>query len=198
MRLASLYGPEAIAQAPRARRFRTEAAVRVVTGLQALTRAIAEIDRLPEAARMPGVSAAFDEVTQLVNPTANPESVARRIRGASWTMTDRSDTGAGCSRPPRRRRRARRDPRDPGRRPLDAGGGPPHAAPAGRRHHRRRRDHRAARGARAAAHVVAPADGARQLADRPFFGIYLPAHADNRQSAQRSLIGPRTSSRRAA
>ena len=36
----------------------------------------------------------------------------------------------------------------------------------------------------------APADGARQLADRPFFGIYLPAHADNRQSAQRSLIGP--------
>jgi len=26
--------------------------------------------------------------------------------------------------------------------------------------------------------------------DRPFFGIYLPAHADNRQAAQRSLIGP--------
>jgi hypothetical protein len=26
--------------------------------------------------------------------------------------------------------------------------------------------------------------------DRPFFGIYLPAHADNKQAAQRSLIGP--------
>jgi hypothetical protein len=35
-----------------------------------------------------------------------------------------------------------------------------------------------------------PRTVARQLADRPFFGIYLPAHADNRQSAQRSLIGP--------
>src|SRR4030095_8290204 len=28
------------------------------------------------------------------------------------------------------------------------------------------------------------------IADRPFFGVYLPAHADNRQTAQRSLIGP--------
>ena len=26
--------------------------------------------------------------------------------------------------------------------------------------------------------------------DRPFFGIYLPAHPDNRQASQRSLIGP--------
>ena len=31
---------------------------------------------------------------------------------------------------------------------------------------------------------------ARPAIDRPFFGIYLPAHPDNRQSAQRSLIGP--------
>jgi hypothetical protein len=93
MRLASLYGPEAIAQAPRAERFRTEAQVRVVTGLPALTRAIAEIERLPDQARMPGVATAYDEVTQMVNPTANPESVARRIRGGTWTMTDRSDTG---------------------------------------------------------------------------------------------------------
>ncbi|HQU51178.1 MAG TPA: hypothetical protein PLM09_18970, partial [Casimicrobiaceae bacterium] len=37
---------------------------------------------------------------------------------------------------------------------------------------------------------TAPQDGARHAADRPFFGVYLPAHADNRQSAQRSLIGP--------
>jgi hypothetical protein len=38
---------------------------------------------------------------------------------------------------------------------------------------------------------VAPSDTARASAsDRPFFGIYLPAHADNRQTAQRSLIGP--------
>src|SRR4029077_17193399 len=37
---------------------------------------------------------------------------------------------------------------------------------------------------------VAPLDAQRAGVDRPFFGIYLPAHADNRQSAQRSLIGP--------
>ena len=28
-----------------------------------------------------------------MNPNANPESVARRIRGTTWRMTDRSDTG---------------------------------------------------------------------------------------------------------
>ena len=27
-------------------------------------------------------------------------------------------------------------------------------------------------------------------AERPFFGLYLPAHPENRQSAQRSLIAP--------
>jgi hypothetical protein len=37
---------------------------------------------------------------------------------------------------------------------------------------------------------VAPVDAARAAVDRPFFGIYLPAHPDNRQASQRSLIGP--------
>jgi hypothetical protein len=36
----------------------------------------------------------------------------------------------------------------------------------------------------------APNDEVRAGGDRPFFGVYLPAHSDNRQSAQRSLIGP--------
>jgi hypothetical protein len=35
----------------------------------------------------------------------------------------------------------------------------------------------------------ATGDG-RVGAGRPFLGIYLPAHAENRQAAQRSLIGP--------
>ena len=48
MRLASLFGPEAIAHAPRAARQSTEGEVRVVVGLQALTRAVAEIERLPD------------------------------------------------------------------------------------------------------------------------------------------------------
>jgi len=191
MRLASLYGPEAIAQAPRAERFRTEAQVRVVTGLQALTRAIAEIDRLPDQARMPGVAAAYDEVTQLVNPTANPESVARRIRGSMWTMTDRSDTGCRLSAP------AKEAPARLGE--LIAIQDADRWTLAVVRRMQRQQVDEITVGAEVIARRVvrvllrtwsAPADGARQAADRPFFGLYLPAHADNRQSAQRSLIGP--------
>ena len=37
---------------------------------------------------------------------------------------------------------------------------------------------------------VTPTDSGRAGAGRPFFGIYLPAHPENRQMAQRSLIGP--------
>jgi len=37
---------------------------------------------------------------------------------------------------------------------------------------------------------VTPSDAGRAGADKPFFGIYLPAHPENRQMAQRSLIGP--------
>ena len=37
---------------------------------------------------------------------------------------------------------------------------------------------------------VAPTSGGPGLVDRPFFGVYLPAHSDNKQTAQRSLIGP--------
>ena len=72
MRLASLYGPDAIAQSPRATRFTTNADVRVVVGLAPLTRAIAEIDRLPDNARTPGVAASYDEVTDMVNPAHGP------------------------------------------------------------------------------------------------------------------------------
>jgi len=193
MRLASLYGPEAIAQAPRAERFRTEAQVRVVTGLQALTRAVAEIDKLPEQARMPGMGmgAAYDEVTQLVNPTANPESVARRIKGASWTMTDRSDTGCRLLAP------AKEAPARLGE-ILAIQDGERWTLAVVRRMQRQQVDEITVGVEIIARRVVrvllrswsAPSDGARQLVDRPFFGIYLPAHADNRQSAQRSLIGP--------
>jgi len=191
MRLASLYGPDAIAQAPRAERFRTEAQVRVVTGLQTLTRAIAEIDKLPDQARMPGVAAAYDEVTQMVNPVANPESVARRIRGASWTMTDRSETGCRLLAP------AKEAPTRLGE--LIAIQDAERWTLAVVRRMQRQQVDEITVGAEIIARRMvrvllrswaAPADGARQQPDRPFFGIYLPAHADNRQSAQRSLIGP--------
>ena len=54
---------------------------------------MAEIERLPDQARTPGIAASYDEVTQMVNPHANPESVARRIKGTTWKLTDRSDSG---------------------------------------------------------------------------------------------------------
>ena len=37
---------------------------------------------------------------------------------------------------------------------------------------------------------VSPSETEESRADRPFYGVYLPAHAENRQSAQRSIIGP--------
>ena len=45
------------------------------------------------------MAASYDEVTQIVNPNANPESVARRIRGAIWRITDRSETGCRLTAP---------------------------------------------------------------------------------------------------
>jgi hypothetical protein len=69
MRLASLFGPDAIAKSPRAARYAAEGEVRVVMGLGPLTRAVAEIDRLPDAARTPGVAASYDEITEMIVPT---------------------------------------------------------------------------------------------------------------------------------
>ena len=48
----------------------TNADVRVVVGLAPLTRAIAEIERLPDNARTPGVAASYDEITDMVSPGA--------------------------------------------------------------------------------------------------------------------------------
>jgi hypothetical protein len=191
MRLASLYGPDAIAQAPRAPRFSTETEVRVVLGLHALTRAVAEIDRLPDQVRTPGIAASFDEVTQLVNPSANPESVARRVRGSIWRLIDRSDTGCRLTAPAKEA---------PGRlgELLAIKDGDLWTLAVVRRMQRLQLDEVTVGVEIIARRLVrvlmrswaAPADTARGNAERPFFGIYLPAHPDNRQSSQRSLIGP--------
>ena len=190
MRLASLFGPEAIAQTPRAPRFATENEVRVVTGLSAVSRAIAEIDRLPEAARTPGVSASFDEITQTMNTGANPESVTRKVLGGMWRMVDRSETGC---------RLACASAEAPSRlgdlvaiRENDAW-----MLAVVRRMQRHQVDEVTVGVEIIARRLVrvllrgwaTPAD-AKPGSDRPFFGIYLPAHPENRQASQRSLIGP--------
>jgi hypothetical protein len=191
MRLASLFGPDAIAQAPRATRFATDGDVRVVVGLQALTRAVAEIERLPEQARTPGVATSYDEVTQLVNPTANPESVARRIRGTTWKLTDRSESGCRLMAP------AKDAPARLGE-IIAVKDGDQWMLAVVRRMQRQQVDQVTVGVeiiARRLVRVlmrswVTPSDAGHTRADRPFFGIYLPAHPENRQAAQRSIIGP--------
>ncbi|MBK7793706.1 MAG: hypothetical protein IPJ62_15145 [Betaproteobacteria bacterium] len=191
MRLASLFGPEAIAQAPRAARFATESEVRVVTGLTAVSRAIAEIDRLPDGVRSPGVSASFDEITQMMNPNANPESVARRVRGGMWRMVDRSETGCrlACA--------ASEAPQRLGEL-LAIRENESWILAVVRRMQRHQVDEVTVGVeiiARRLVRVllrswVTPTDAGRAGGDRPFFGVYLPAHPENRQASQRSLIGP--------
>ena len=191
MRLASLYGPDAIAQAPRAQRFQSESEVRVVVGLQPLVRAVAEIERLPDQARTPGVAASFDEVTQIVNPHANPESVARRIRGTTWRMTDRSDTGCRLVAP------AKDAPARLGEL-LAVKEGELWMLVVVRRMQRLQVDEVTVGAEIIARRVVrvlmrswvTPSESGRANGERPFFGLYLPAHVDNRQASQRSLIGP--------
>jgi hypothetical protein len=191
MRLAALFGPEAIAHAPRAARYQTDGEVRVVVGLQPLTRAIAEIERLPDALRSPGLAASYDEVTQMVNPNANPESVQRRIRGTQWKIADRSETGCRLLAP------SKDAPARLGE--LIAIKDGDHWLLAVVRRLQRQRVDEVTVGVEVIAKRLvrvllrswaSPSDAAPVGADRPFFGVYLPAHPENRQSSQRSLIGP--------
>jgi hypothetical protein len=191
MRLASLYGPDAIARSPRAARFATEGEVRVVIGLGPLTRAVAEIERLPDAARTPGVAASYDEITEMIGPNVGPETIARRIRGSIWTMEDRSDTGCRLTAP------EKEAPTKLGE-ILTIKEGDTWALAVVRRMQRGQKDETTVGveivGRRLVRVLlrnwVTPSDAGRSGADRPFFGIYLPAHPENRQMAQRSLIGP--------
>jgi hypothetical protein len=191
MRLASLFGPDAIAQAPRAARFLTNGQVRVVVGFSVLTRAVAEIDRLPAQARTKGVAGSFDEITQVVHPAANPESVERRVRGATWKISDRSESGARLVAP------TKEAPTRLGE--LLALKEDDRWTLAVVRRMQRQHVDEVIVGAEIVARrivrvlmrnwVTPTADGG-SATDRPFFGLYIPAHADNRQGSHRTLIGP--------
>jgi hypothetical protein len=191
MRLAALYGPEAIAFSPRAPRKSSDAEVRVVVGLQALTRAVAEVDQLSAEAKAGGARHSYDEVTHLVNPNANPDSIARRIRGAQWKVVNRSESGCRMIAPEKDAPTKLGEIvaiRDHDRWELAVV----------RRMQRQQVDEVicgveiiARRMVRVLLRSwVAPLDAHRAGVDRPFFGIYLPAHSENRQSTQRSVIGP--------
>jgi len=191
MRLAALYGPDALAFSPRAPRQATESEVRVVVGLPALTRAVAEVEHLSAEAKSSGATHSYDEVTQLVNPNVNPESIARRIRGSQWKLTDRSETGCRMIAP------AKDAPTRLGEL-LAFREGDVWVLAVVRRMQRQQVEEVicgveivARRMVRVLLRSwVAPLDARRAGMDRPFFGLYLPAHPDNRQATQRSLIGP--------
>ena len=191
MRLASLFGPDAIAQSPRATRTAADGEVRVVVGLAALTRAISEIERLPDSARTPGVATSFDEITEMIAPAVRPEVVARRALGSVWTMADRSETGCRLTAP------VKEAPARLGEL-LAIKEGETWALAVVRRMQRHTVDETTVGveivGRRLirvlVRNWVTPSDVGHAAADRPFYAIYLPAHPDNRQAAQRSLIGP--------
>ena len=191
MRLAALYGPEAIAFSPRAPRKSSDVEVRVVVGLQALTRAVAEVEHLSADAKASGAKHSYDEITQLVNPNANPDSIARRIRGALWKIVNRSESGCRMVAP------GKDAPTKLGEIVAIKDGDRWELAVV-RRMQRQQVDEVicgveiiARRMVRVLLRSwVAPLDAHRAGVDRPFFGIYLPAHPDNRQSTQRSVIGP--------
>lgn len=193
MRLAALYGPESLAFSPRAPRrpAPVDSEVRVVVGLAALTRAVAEVDRLSDDAKSKGAHHSFDEVTQMVSPTSNPDSVARKVRGSQWKIADLSETGCRLIAP------AKDAPARLGE--MIAFRDPDGWSLAVVRRMQRQQVDEVICGAEIIARRMvrvllrtwaAPLDAGRAGIDRPFFGIYLPAHQDNRQSAQRSLIGP--------
>jgi hypothetical protein len=191
MRLAALYGPDALAFSPRSPRQPVDAQVRVVVGLQALTRAVAEVDRLTAEAKSKGARHSYDEITQMVNPSANPDSVARRVRGSQWRIADLSETGCRLIAP------AKDAPTQLGE--MIAFRDPDGWSLAVVRRMQRQQVDEVICGveiiARRMVRVllrgwVAPLEAGRAGIDKPFFGLYLPAHPDNRQSSQRSLIGP--------
>jgi hypothetical protein len=191
MRLAALYGPDALAFSPRAPRKSSESEVRVVVGLQPLTRAIAEVDQLGPETRIAGAGHGHDEVIQLVTPSTNPDSIARRVRGSEWKVVNRSESGCRMIAPA-------------GEAPSKLGeiiairDGDRWELAVVRRMQRQMAEEVVCGVEIIARRIVrvllrswvAPLDAQRAGMDRPFFGVYLPAHADNRQSAQRSLIGP--------
>ena len=173
MRLASLFGPDAIAQSPRATRFATEGEVRVVVGLRA-AHARRGRDRAP--ARRGAHAGRGRELRrghrdgQSERRPGNGRAADSRHRCGGW----RTAATPGAGSPRRRRRRRRKLGEILAIKEGDTwalGGRAPDAAAPGRRDDRRRRDHRPAAGARADAQLgrrrrtpAAPAPSGRSSA----------------------------------
>ncbi len=186
MRLAALFGPETLAIAPRAARYAIGAGVRVVFGRDAICRAVADADEAaPAGAGAGGIRR--DEAT-----AGDAAAPAGGAGGEAWTMADASETGC---------RLTARLPEAPAKlgELLAMRHGADWSLGVLRRMQRTESDE-VSLGVEIIARRQVPVmlrswtaatpDG-RVRAGRPFLALYLPAPADKRQAARRSLIGPR-------
>ena len=190
MRLAALFGPDTLAISPRAARYAVDSEVRVVFGLEALCYAIGEAAQAAVGTGGEG-TARRDEAASVLGPVVHTDVPPGRIGGELWTMADASETGCRLT------ARMSETPAKLGDL-LAIRDGAAWSLGAVRRMQRTESDD-VSLGVEIIARRLVPvllrswtgaaADG-RAGAGRPFLGIYLPAHPENRQAAQRSLIGP--------
>jgi hypothetical protein len=188
MRLAALFGPDTLAIAPRATRYAVDNDVRVVFGLQALCAAIQVTEGRAVAAPRPGGG---QDGAPPPEGGTDPDSVTGRIGSTVWRMVDASETGCRLSAP------VAGTPAKLGEvlAIRDRGAW---SVGVVRRIQRSEGDEVSLGIEVIARRLVlvklriwtGSAAGTTVDGARSFHGIYLPAHADNRAAAQRSLIGP--------
>ena len=190
MRLAALFGPDTLAISPRAARYSMDTAIRVVFGLDALCEALGETEQPAADAADAGLEGR-EGADPLAEPADYTDVPPSRVGGNAWMMADASETGCRLT------ARMSEAPAKLGDLLAMRSGG---AWSLGvvRRMQRTEADD-VSLGVEIIARKLVPVrlrswtgatgDGPAG-SGRPFLGIYLPAHAENRQAAQRSLIGP--------
>ena len=188
MRLAALFGPDTLAIAPRAARYTVDNEVRVVFGLQALCAAIRATEGRSVAA--PRGEGGLDDATPQER-SADPDSVTGHTGSSVWRMVDASETGCRLSAHLADAPAKLGDVlaiRDRGAWSVGVV-----------RRIQRTEPDEVSLGVEVIARRLVlvklrvwtgSSAGRTPNSAQSFYGIYLPAHADNRAATQRSLIGP--------
>jgi hypothetical protein len=191
VRLAALFGPDALAIAPRAARYSVELDVRVVFGLQALCAAIRETDGRSHAIPADQGGADREGAAPPRPRLSDPDSINATPGTPLWRMVDASDTGCRLS------AHLAEAPAKLGELLAVRDRGT-WSIGVVRRIQRNEPDEVSLGVEIIARRLVlvklrnwtGSATGITSDGARSYYGIYLPAHADNRAATQRSLIGP--------